>query len=334
MRLSIFIVFLNLLFSSHSFSQPNDQLNYTDNKGLKQGYWRKKNEIGQLKYEGNFKDGKPIGHFIYYYPGGQKKAESDYYKNGTCTRTLLYHEIGGVKAKGNYLNEKKDSIWSFYDEKDRLTSIENYKDNKRNGKSVIYYPSGKKCEESEWENDIKNGLNIQYYENEKKKEEGILKQGKYEGKVTRYHDTGEKSAYGSYLNGAQVGDWFYYDERGFPTFKETVKKGERINFKYYNGTFDEEYPNGIPKLHISYKNSKKNGPFKEYYQKGEFKLVPKKSEDGSQEEVERILIGTQLKVEGNYVDDQYDGLIIFYTQDGKIEKKETYTKGVLLNKKK
>lgn len=333
MKFSQLIILFYLVIGNSLLAQTNEQINFTDSKGLKQGFWRKTNELGQLKYEGSFKDGKPTGHFIYYYPGGQKKAETDYSKNGTLARTVLYHEVGGIKAKGNYINEKKDSIWNFYDEKERLTSTENYLDNKRHGLSIIYYPSGKKFEESEWINDVKNGRNIQYYENEKKKEEGILKDGKYEGKVTRYHDTGEKSAYGSYVNGAQVGDWFYYDEKGFPTFKETIKKGERMNFKYYNGTFDEEFPNGIPKLHITYKNSKKNGPFKEYYPQGEYKLIPKKSDDGSQEEVERILVGTQVKVEGNYVDDQYDGLIIFYTTEGKIEKKETYAKGVLLNKK-
>jgi antitoxin component YwqK of YwqJK toxin-antitoxin module len=332
MKLSI----LNLLlfsFTFVSFAQTNDQLNYTDNKGKKQGYWRKFNELGQLKYEGNFKDDKPSGHFIYYFPGGQKKAETDYSQNGTLARTILYHEVGGIKAKGNYLKEKKDSIWNFYDEKGRVTSTEFYKENKRNGKSIIYYPSGKKFEESEWLNDVKNGLNVQFYENEKKKEEGVFKDGKYEGKVTRYHDTGEKSGFGSYLNGAQVGDWFYYDERGIPTFKETIKKGERINFKYYNGTFDEEFPNGIPKLHITYKNAKKHGPFKEYFQQGQYQLVPKKSEDGTTEDVERVLVGTQIKVEGNYFEDQLDGLIIYYTPEGKIEKKEFYTKGVLTNKK-
>jgi antitoxin component YwqK of YwqJK toxin-antitoxin module len=333
MNLGLKFFLLVFTFAFGAIAQNSERLNYTDQKGLKQGFWRKTNELGQVKYEGSFKDGKPIGHFTYFYSGGQKKAETNYANNGAIARTILYHELGEKKAEGNYLNEKKDSIWNFYDEKGRLTSTENYQENKRHGKSLIYYPSGKKFEESEWVNDVKSGLNLQFYENEKKKEEGVLKDGRYEGKVTRYHENGEKSALGSYLNGAQVGDWVYFDERGIPTFKETIKKGERVNFKYYNGTFDEEYPNGIPKLHITYKNSKKNGPFIEYYQQGEFKLVPKKNEDGSQDEVERVLSGTQKKIEGHYVDDQYDGIIIYYKPDGKIEKKETYAKGVLLNKK-
>ena len=116
MNLNI-LIFLFYFFNFSVFAQNNDQLNFTDSKGQKQGYWRKTNEIGQLKYEGNFKDNKPIGHFIYYYPGGQKKAETDYSKNGTFARTKLYHELGEIKATGNYLNEKKDSIWNFFDEK-------------------------------------------------------------------------------------------------------------------------------------------------------------------------------------------------------------------------
>ena len=107
MKFSTYFVLFNLLCSNYLFAQANDQLNYTDSKGLKQGFWRKTNELGQLKYEGNFKDGKPTGHFNYFYSGGQKKAETDYSKNGSLARTILYHEVGGIKAKGNYLNEKK-----------------------------------------------------------------------------------------------------------------------------------------------------------------------------------------------------------------------------------
>ena len=107
MNFKIFLFLLNLLVANVLIAQTNDQLNFTDSKGLKQGLWRKTNELGQLKYEGSFKDGKPIGHFTYYYPGGQKKAETNYANNGTLARTVLYHEVGGVKAKGNYLNEIK-----------------------------------------------------------------------------------------------------------------------------------------------------------------------------------------------------------------------------------
>lgn len=331
MKLKYFLFYLFLAYHALIIAQPGEKtVNYTDKAGLKQGYWKKNNESGQVKYEGFFKDNKPTGDFTHYYPNGSKKAILKYNHNGSTAFAQLFYETGAIKADGKYVNEKKDSIWDFYDDKGRLTSKENYKDNKKNGKSQIFYLNGQIFEESEWENDVKNGPVIQYYENGKKKEEGVYKAGNYDGKITRYHDTGEKSASGNYQNGLRVGKWYYYDENGIPTFMETIKKGEITNFQYYNGTFDEQFENGIPKLHISYKNGKKNGPFIEYYNKGKFKLVPKQNTDGSPNEFERVLTDTQKRVEGNYFEDKYDGIIIFYTPEGKIEKKEKYNKGVLV----
>ncbi|MFN7692106.1 MAG: hypothetical protein ACK5QU_13575, partial [Bacteroidota bacterium] len=71
--------------------------------------------------------------------------------------------------------------------------------------------------------------------------------------------------------------------------------------------------------------------FKEYYNKGQYKLVPKAGDNN--DDLERVLTGTQVKMEGNYIEDQLDGLIIYYSPEGKIEKKENYSNGVLLNKK-
>ncbi len=334
MQLKHTFFYVILLFLVKFTQAQPANINFTDAKGLKQGPWKKTNEIGQVLYEGAFVNGKPNGNFKYYYLGGQKKAESFYFENGTKVRTILFYETGEVKAKGNYINEKKDSVWIFYDEKGRLISETAYKNNQRNGLMKIYYPSGKIYEESEWVDDVKNGKNIQYYENGKTKAEGLMKEGYYDGRVTRYHDTGEKSAYGSYINKVQAGDWFYYDENGIPTFKETIKKGEPGNFKYYNGVFDEQYPSGMPKFSMSFKNGKKNGPFKIYYDKGEYKFYTKKTENTTEPEIVRELVGTQVNIQGNYVDDVYDGEIIFYTLDGKIDKVERYDKGVLINKTK
>lgn len=159
-----------------------------------------------------------------------------------------------------------------------------------------------------------------------------MRDGHFEGKVIRYHPNGEKCAMGDYVGGKQAGDWCYYDENGFPTFKETIKKGESTNRKYYFGTFEENYPDEIPKSKISYKNGKKHGPFIEYYHKGTYKLVPQKNDDGS-EDLTRVLTGTQIKMQGSYFEDHLDGEILYYSEDGKLNKKEFYDKGNLLKQK-
>jgi antitoxin component YwqK of YwqJK toxin-antitoxin module len=326
----IFFCFIILFCSTIASAQVDKGNNITDAKGFKQGFWKKTDDLGVLKYEGTFKDNKPMGSFIYYFQDGAIKAKSNYSQNGNLSRTTLFYETGTIKAVGNYLNEKKDSVWNFYDEKGRLTANENYADNVRKGLSITYYPSGKIFEESTWENNLKSGLSTQYFENGKKKEQGNIVDGHYEGQVVRYHSSGEKAAVGNYVHGAQAGSWFYYDENGIPTFSEIISRGEPTNLKYYNGTFDEKYANNIPKSQFTYKNGLKNGPFIEYYDKGKFKQVLKKGTDGFPDETEEVLEGTQIKVQGTYLKDMYDGLILFYSQDGKLEKKEKYLNGKLV----
>jgi hypothetical protein len=64
MRHNLSITFVIISFAL-SMAQDQDRLNYTDSKGMKQGYWKKTNELGELKYEGTFADNKPTGHSIF-----------------------------------------------------------------------------------------------------------------------------------------------------------------------------------------------------------------------------------------------------------------------------
>ena len=49
--------------------------------GLREGYWVRYHENGQLKYKGSFKNGKAEGSSVAYYEGGQLFYKGDY-KNG------------------------------------------------------------------------------------------------------------------------------------------------------------------------------------------------------------------------------------------------------------
>ena len=54
------------------------QVNQVDAKGLKQGPWQKNYPGTKVNmYEGNFKDDKPVGRFIYRYESGKLKAVID-----------------------------------------------------------------------------------------------------------------------------------------------------------------------------------------------------------------------------------------------------------------
>ena len=78
-------IFLSLtLIFSYSFTQ-----NLYDENGNKTGVWVGHYETGELKYEGNFIDGKEVGCFLYYYKSGNLESKLCYFNSGLESR-LFY----------------------------------------------------------------------------------------------------------------------------------------------------------------------------------------------------------------------------------------------------
>jgi antitoxin component YwqK of YwqJK toxin-antitoxin module len=307
------------------------ELNKLDNLGRKQGTWQKADENGKIKYKGQFKDNVPEGRFEYFYPSGKTKAISNFTDAGRTTRTEVFNENGTLKAKGKYLQEKRDSIWLFYNDSGKLVRSETYFKNLLNGASKTYYAKGNLCELTHWTDSIKNGEWKQYFENGSLKSEGLYVNNMLEGKVTNYHSNGKKSGSGKFKGGIKNGWWTYFDEQEIPTFYERINAGEIDSLRYWSGTFEETYPNEIPKSKYTYKNGKKHGGFVEYYNQGNWYFEAITNENGFPEENVRKLKGGQVSREGNYWEGELNGTIIFYQKNGKIEKKETYKKGIRIS---
>ena len=307
------------------------EINRTDSQGRKQGTWQKADENGKLRYRGQFKDNHPTGKFEYFYPNGKTKAITHFSEEGKLARTEVFHENGIVKAKGKYIQEKRDSIWQFFSDSGKLLRSESYVNNLLNGASKTFYPKGSLCEITHWTDSLKNGEWKQYFENGTLKSEGVYVNNLLEGKVTQFHSNGKKSGTGKYKNGLKDGWWTYFDEPEIPTFYERLKGHEIDSVKYSNATFEETYPNEIPKSKYTYKNGKKHGGFVEYYQQGQWYFEPKTNDNGFPEENVRKLKGGQISREGNYWEGELNGTIIYYQKNGKVEKKETYKKGVKIS---
>ena len=114
----IIILFIFIFLPTIVFSQ----LNKTDAKGLRQGKWQKKQANGRLLYEGEFKDGKPVGEWKRYHPGGQLKAEITY--KGDTAQTVLFDVWRKKIAEGNYVNQKKEGLWEIYKNKQKVADEE------------------------------------------------------------------------------------------------------------------------------------------------------------------------------------------------------------------
>lgn len=110
---------------------------------------------GQLQMSGVFtskRAKKKNGHFVYYYPNGQKSSEANYiknkyigkytswYKNGNLEKEGCYNEDnivngewkwwrenGAIFKKGNFTNHNYEGEWTWYHENGEASSVEIYK---------------------------------------------------------------------------------------------------------------------------------------------------------------------------------------------------------------
>lgn len=184
--------------------------NKIDANGKKQGPWKKNHpNSSALQYEGQFKDDKPIGTFVYYYPSKSKQAIIIHEPNSNKSTATFFHESGVILSKGNYLNMKKDSVWCNYAPSGRLSSKETFKNDVLNGQKIIYYLS---------EDITDKTLRIVSKYN--------YKEGKLDGEQIEYFDSGIIKSKGSYTNNVKNGVWEINHPNGKVMNIERYKNGE------------------------------------------------------------------------------------------------------------
>jgi antitoxin component YwqK of YwqJK toxin-antitoxin module len=208
--------------------------NQTDTKGLKQGYWEKKDDVSQkIIYKGTFKDDKPQGLFFYYYKNSDSiRTKTEFRQAGKMAYVTMYHlSTGKIQAKGKYLNEEKDSVWNFYDEKGVLISTESYLNGKKNGPSKVFYENGVVSEEKSFKNGLEEGPFKLLYDDKKVKAEGTYLKGQYNGKCSWYFPNGVAAAQGYYVNGIKNAVWVFKTQDGKITDKEVWQNGKQLSPK-------------------------------------------------------------------------------------------------------
>lgn len=215
------------------------QVNQVDAKGMKQGLWHKNYPDSKVYiYEGNFKDDKPVGNFIYRYESGVLKAVIDNKPNSNQSTVKLYFENEALMADGFYRNQKKDSIWMNYNERGELVSLESYKNDKLNGKKINYYLMDQ-LETGElhilsvtnYRDDIRDGAFKEYYPNGKMKMSGNYVNGLRTGDWLEYYSTGKEMSRVRYKADFLHGWSYFYDKNGAQVSKNLWRKGDKLEGK-------------------------------------------------------------------------------------------------------
>ncbi|PCJ26527.1 MAG: hypothetical protein COA97_05460 [Flavobacteriales bacterium] len=236
------IVVLFVLLGLFVFPQGE---NKTDEKGLKQGEWKKYYKNGMLRYVGSFKNDKPIGVFKYYYDSGNLQVKMTHYDSETYSN--VYYKTGEIKATGKYENQLKDSTWTYYDIEGYKKAEEFYLNGKNEGTWKSYYNTGQIAEEKEYSNDFEDGIWNQYFITGKPKLTATYVNGLLEGRATYYGKGGKKAVSGKFIRGARDGFWTYYKGDGKTVRKkEEYKNGKRIDANKDDNIIDPRETEHLP----------------------------------------------------------------------------------------
>jgi antitoxin component YwqK of YwqJK toxin-antitoxin module len=321
-----YILFLFASFSLTGMALAQE-LNQTDAEGRKQGLWEKYREDGSLEYRGSFKDDKPVGKMERFYEDSSLQAVL--YHQGNVSYAEFYYPETGVKmAEGKYVNQKKDSIWTLYSEEGNLTSRESYLKGKKEGLTTIYYASGAVSEKITFRDGLKHGLWEQYFEDGNPKLKATVVDGvMYDGTYTTYYPNGRKLLEGKYVDGKKESSWYHFAENGAVEIIYVYRNGRVAEEYPKNGTFEQFWPNDIKRSEYTYVEGKKHGPFKEWYNQGEWKNEERLDpETGITYPVQK-LYNTQIHREGTYRQGELHGTVITYNEDGSVQKKVEYVMG-------
>jgi len=326
---SLGLALLLLRFSPIVAQPPAAEVNRTDAQGRKQGAWTKTWPNGKTRYMGQFTDDRPQGLFRHYSEEGALTTEQTFAPDGTDSRAVHYHPNGQVMARGNYHGQRKDSTWNYFDEEGHAKSIERYADGQLEGERIVYYRDGKPAEVTTWRQGVQHGPWKQYFPSGTVKAQAEFVNGEPEGTMTWFHPNGKKEIEGKAVNGARDGVWIYFNEDGSIQLTMAYAQGDLVNTRYMNGTFKTYYDDDQLKEEVTYRDGKKNGPFKEYHANGHLvtRTVAGDPQLGIPAEDEKVWEGQVVARSGTYKNDRLDGEVKTMAENGTVVKTEVYANG-------
>lgn len=221
-RVSVLLAFA-MISCLHAWSQ---QLNSTDQRGLKQGPWKRLYPNGNVMYQGVFRDGHPVGEFKRFNEQGVLVSVMNFSEDGKTADAVIYYPDGKPSSKGKYLDQKKEGKWQFFSQDGGyLLSEEHYTAGMRNGLSVNFYPDSTVAEKVTYVNDVKNGEWTRYHPDGRMLLRSAYRDGRIHGKFEVWHDNGKLEFAGGYRYNMREGMWSVFNRDGSLRYKVEYANG-------------------------------------------------------------------------------------------------------------
>ena len=281
---------------------------------------------GQIKVQGNNKDGKRDGEFKAFLRNG-KSAGSVFYKDGKIIKSTLVNSMKdnasfSLVTDINYnLNSHKIVTDEFPNGLLKQYFIYN-KNGLLDGESREYYEEGDIKSISHFKNDIPDGVFISYYQNGNIENKYAYVNGQANGECFSYYENGKLEERYFLKNGEIDGEAFAYYPSGKLRGKEVQKLGKR------EGESIIYHENGNIKQKSTFKNDKREGDLFIYFPSGKLRQTEKYINGKIEGEVIEYYESGTIKEKAYFINDKQEKEHFFYDKKGKLIKTDIYKNGV------
>jgi len=275
---------------------------------------------GQVKVQGNHKEGKRDGEFKAFLRNG-KSAGSVFYKDGKIIKSTL---VNSMKDNASFslvtdINYNLNSHEIVTDEFPNQLLKQYFIFNKNellDGESREYYEEGDIKSVSPFKNNIPDGVFISYYQNGNIKEKHTYKNGNEEGEGLFYYENGQLEEKYFMKNGKLDGEATVYFEDGKIRNKSIFKDGVKLEEETYkdDGIRKNTFKNGEIVQQDIYSKNKKLKAKKFFLENGKTKIISYYENGNKQEEVFAI-------------NELFDGEALVYYPSGKLKEKDFFKNG-------
>jgi len=176
------------------------KVNKFNTQGERIGAWEKNHKNGNIRYKGQFENGKEIGVFKFY---SQENSEipiiiKEYFTHSDVAKVQFFTKEGKLQSDGELEGKNRTGKWTFYYDDGTISSEENYIKGELSGVYKLFYENGTLAEFTHF------------------------KEGKLDGKAVYYNLNGAVLGTGSFANDEKIGEWEYFED-GDPSKKSLGK---------------------------------------------------------------------------------------------------------------
>ena len=133
-----------------------------------------------------------------------------------------------------------------------------------------------------------------------------------------------------YRDGKEAGFWKTFSENGTLENTRQFEDGQLIKEIHENGNVLLTYPDGRPREEYNVVDQKKDGPFREWHDAGQWALEEQVDPISGEAFFRRVLDGELIRREGEYVNGMLDGEVYHFDQNSRLHLVEVYENGKLI----